>query len=294
MLRRILVHTSCFHLLSCENMKLYRTPSRIVLEDGGLFSPLDERTPWDWLVNHRDLVAYLRSLPAAVEGARRLDDDVLAPVKTQEVWAAGVTYARSRVARMEESKDAGGGSFYDAVYEAERPELFFKAAGWRVCGPGRPVRIRRDARWSVPEPELAVCVNSAGGIVGYTIGNDMSSRDIEGENPLYLPQAKIYDGACALGPALLVTEEPLPPDTAITMAVRRRGATVFDGATTLSQMRRTPGALVEWLYRETTFPAGCVLLTGTGVVPPDDFTLQPGDEVAIEIAPIGRLVNTVA
>jgi 2-dehydro-3-deoxy-D-arabinonate dehydratase len=275
-------------------VKLYRTPRQIVLERDGRLLPMREATPWNWLINQPDLAAYLRSFESPADDVPRVEGPCLAPVDGQEVWAAGVTYARSRTARIEESQDAGGGSFYDAVYTADRPELFFKASPWRVCASGRPVRIRRDARWSVPEPELALCVNAAGRIVGYTIGNDMSSRDIEGENPLYLPQAKIYDGACALGPAVLIREDPLPTSTAIAMTVERQGTTVFEGSTTLSQMRRTPEALVEWLFRETSFPLGCVLLTGTGIVPPDDFTLQVGDEVAIEIAPIGRLVNTVA
>jgi 2-dehydro-3-deoxy-D-arabinonate dehydratase len=179
------------------------------------------------------------------------------------------------------------------VYEAERPELFFKAAPWRVRGPGESIRVRGDARWSVPEPELALVVSPRGTIVGYTIGNDVSSRDIEGENPLYLPQAKVYDGACALGPALLVTERPLGAETAIAMRIVRDGAAAFAGETTLAQMRRTPEELVRWLYCETSFPQGAVLLTGTGIVPPDEFTLRSGDVVRIEIAGIGALENPV-
>jgi 2-dehydro-3-deoxy-D-arabinonate dehydratase len=219
--------------------------------------------------------------------------DVRPPIGTQEVWAAGVTYFRSRTARMEESKDAGGGTFYDRVYEADRPELFFKAAAWRVRGPRAGIRIRRDAKWNVPEPELALCVNSRGEIVGYTIGNDVSSRDIEGENPLYLPQAKVYDGSCALGPGLYVTKDPLPPETRIAIRITRGHDIVFQGETTLAQMRRKPEELVEYLYRETSFPTGAILLTGTGIVPPDDFTLRAGDRVEITIEPIGTLSNTV-
>jgi 2-dehydro-3-deoxy-D-arabinonate dehydratase len=214
-------------------------------------------------------------------------------VASQEVWAAGVTYYRSRTARMEESREAGGGSFYDRVYDAPRPELFFKAAPWRVRGPGEPVRVRRDSRWTVPEPELALVVNALGVVVGYTIANDVSSRDIEGENPLYLPQAKVYDGACALGPAVLVHDGALPADTPIAMRIARDGSATFEGSTTVAQLRRTPAELVGWLYRETSFPHGCVLLTGTGVVPPDDFTLRTGDVVRIEIGPIGVLENVV-
>jgi 2-dehydro-3-deoxy-D-arabinonate dehydratase len=271
-------------------VKLYRTAHGPVLEQDGAFFVLDD--DWDALINTGDFVEDLRA--AAREG-RPTDGarDVLAPVASQEVWAAGVTYYRSRTARMEESRDAGGGSFYDRVYEAERPELFFKAAGWRVCGPGEPLRIRRDSRWNVPEPERALVVNTRGEIIGYTVGNDMSSRDIEGENPLYLPQAKVYDGACALGPGLLVREGPLDPATGIHLHILRGGAAVFEGHTGLDRMRRSQEQLVDYLYRETSFPHGAVLLTGTGIVPPDDFTLQLGDEVQIEIEGIGTLLNPI-
>jgi len=271
-------------------MRLYRLESGVLLERDGMWLTLDEE--WDALLNRDDLAGYLRRVTgqaATADGGPR----VFAPIGSQEVWAAGVTYFRSRTARIEESKPSGGGSFYDAVYSAERPELFFKAAAWRVRGPGDPVCIRRDARWSVPEPELALVINRRGTIAGYTIGNDMSSRDIEGENPLYLPQAKVYDGSCALGPAMLIRERPLPSDTTIALTILRNGATVFQGSTTLQQMRRTPEELVQYLYRETSFPHGAVLLTGTGVVPPDDFTLQPGDAIAITIPPIGTLDNVV-
>jgi 2-dehydro-3-deoxy-D-arabinonate dehydratase len=271
-------------------MRLFRLKTGVLLEREGLRLTVHEA--WDALINHDDLAGYLRRVSGdAHTGA---GEPALPPVASQEVWAAGVTYFRSRTARMEESKPSGGGSFYDAVYQAERPELFFKAAGWRVRGPGETVRIRRDARWNVPEPELALVVNARGTIVGYTIGNDMSSRDIEGENPLYLPQAKVYDGSCALGPAVLVREAPLPPDTAIALTIVRGSAAVFEGSTTLAQMKRTPEELVQYLYRETSFPHGCVLLTGTGVVPPDDFTLQAGDAIAVTIPPIGTLENVVS
>jgi 2-dehydro-3-deoxy-D-arabinonate dehydratase len=218
---------------------------------------------------------------------------LLAPIDAQEVWAAGVTYYRSRTARMAESEVAGGGSFYDRVYSAARPELFFKALAHRVAGPGEKVRIRRDSKWNVPEPELALVISPAGKITGYTIGNDMSSRDIEGENPLYLPQAKVYDRSCALGPAILVSDEPLPSSTGIGLEIRRQGAAVFSDSITLAAMKRRPEELVEYLYRETSFPNGCILLTGTGIVPPDGFTLQSGDEIAISIEGIGTLNNAV-
>ena len=219
----------------------------------------------------------------------------LPPLDAQEVWAAGVTYVRSKDARERESAPTGGARFYDLVYTAERPELFFKAAPRRVVGPGDPVRIRADAHWSVPEPELALVVSPALQVVGYTVGNDMSSRDIEGENPLYLPQAKVYDGSCALGPVVTLAGA-LPPreQVAIRLTITRAGTTVFEGATTLAAMKRSFEELVSWLGRENSFPDGVVLLTGTGVVPPDDFTLASGDEISIEITDIGRLVNRVA
>ncbi len=219
--------------------------------------------------------------------------ELLAPIDRQQVWAAGVTYKRSKVAREHESQSAG--SFYDRVYAAQRPELFFKAAAERVVGPNGRVRIRRDSKWSVPEPELALFVAPDRRIVGYAAGNDMSARDIEGENPLYLPQAKIYDQSCALGPAVtLVAGFPPRDQVQIEMTIERGGKAVFQGRTRLAEMARTPEELVEWLFRENSFPLGVVLLTGTGIVPPDDFALAAGDRVTIEITGIGRLVNTVA
>jgi 2-dehydro-3-deoxy-D-arabinonate dehydratase len=278
---------------------LWRTKEGVIVSDG--MHAVTVANEWDALINRPDLMEYLRSaLPAPNAGPSALATfeqgkpvAVDPPIGTQEVWAAGVTYYRSRTARMEESKDAGGGTFYDRVYEAERPELFFKAAAWRVRGPRAGIRIRRDAKWNVPEPELALCVNARGEIVGYTIGNDVSSRDIEGENPLYLPQAKVYDGSCALGPGLFVTNAPLPPETTIAIRITRGHDVAFEGETTLSQMRRKPEELVEFLYRETSFPAGCILLTGTGIIPPDEFTLQSADLVEITIEPIGTLSNVV-
>jgi 2-dehydro-3-deoxy-D-arabinonate dehydratase len=220
------------------------------------------------------------------------DVQLLAPIDQQEVWAAGVTYKRSREARERES--AGAGQFYEKVYTAERPELFFKATPRRVVGPEAMVRIRRDAKWSVPEPEVALMVSPGKQIVGYTIGNDMSSRDIEGENPLYLPQAKVYNRSCSIGPVVTLAEA-LPPleQVTINMVILRGGQTVFDGQTTLGQMARTFIDLVWWLGRENTFPDGVILLTGTGIVPPDQFTLASGDQIIIVVAGIGRLCNTV-
>lgn len=217
----------------------------------------------------------------------------LAPIDRQEVWAAGVTYKRSKVAREEES--VGAAQFYDKVYTAPRPELFLKATPWRVVGPDGTVRVRADSKWNVPEPELALVISPILKIVGYTIGNDMSSRDIEGENPLYLPQAKIYNGSCAVGPYVtLAGAMPPLPQVEIRLVINRSGKRAFEGSTTLAQMARTPESLVEWLGKETDFPDGAVLLTGTGIVPPDDFSLAPGDEVSITIGGIGTLTNRVA
>jgi 2-dehydro-3-deoxy-D-arabinonate dehydratase len=218
--------------------------------------------------------------------------DLLAPVDRQEVWAAGVTYQRSKLAREEES--AGAARFYDMVYTAPRPELFLKATPERVVHPGKPIRIRGDGKWNVPEPELALVISPHLKIVGYTIGNDVSSRDIEGENPLYLPQAKIYRGSCAVGP--WVTPAAAMPPLAgvnIRLTIRRGNAVAFDGSTTLAKLARTCESLVEWLGKELDFPHGAVLLTGTGIVPPDDFTLQVGDVVDITIDGIGTLSNPV-
>lgn len=274
-------------------MKLYRTNSDILAEHEGKIHAIDS-TSWDDLIVEEDLLTFLtRECQQSRTLAGGVPQDLLPPIANQEVWAAGVTYYRSRDARMEESKSAGGGDFYDRVYHAARPELFFKATAHRVVGPGAKVAIRKDARWSVPEPELALLISPGGKITGYTVGNDMSSRDIEGENPLYLPQAKVYDGSCALGPCVLVADEALPASTEIALQIVRDAGVVFASSTTLKEMKREPQELVEYLYRSTSFPHGCFLLTGTGVVPPDSFTLQHGDEIRITIPAIGTLVNTV-
>jgi 2-dehydro-3-deoxy-D-arabinonate dehydratase len=278
-------------------MKLYRTDSGCVVEDAGAYFRL-ERESWDALTARQDLEGYLKLVlegqPATAESPLTNPKSLLAPIGKQEVWAAGVTYYRSRDARMEESKSAGGGDFYDRVYRAERPELFFKGTAHRVVGHGANVAIRSDASWSVPEPELTLLISPGGKITGYTIGNDMSSRDIEGENPLYLPQAKVYHRSCALGPGILVSSAPLAASTEIRLSIARGGATAFSGATTLASLKREPASLVEYLYRDNSFPDGCFLLTGTGIVPPDAFTLKRGDEIQIAIDGIGTLANTVA
>lgn len=220
------------------------------------------------------------------------ESEVLAPIGTQEVWAAGVTYQRSRNARMSEAEQAGGDVFYDLVYDADRPEIFFKATAHRVVGPGQGVRIRSDSTWDVPEPELTLALSPSGSVIGYTIGNDMSSRSIEGENPLYLPQAKVYDGCAALGPRLVIGALP-PPDTSIRLEIRRGGDVVFDGSTSLNRIKRRFDDLIDHLFRDNSFPSGAFLMTGTGIVPGDDFTLAAGDEVVISIDPVGCLRNHV-
>src|SRR5882762_80782 len=218
------------------------------------------------------------------------DGAIEAPIEGQEVWAAGVTYQRSREARAEESVDADP---YDRVYTAARPELFFKATPDRVRGPGQKVTIRADSSWDVPEPELALVCNSGGEVIGYTIGNDMSSRSIEGENPLYLPQAKVYDGSCSLGPAIALAWDFDPADKTIGLEIRRAGSVLFESETSTVALRRSIPELVAYLHRHQRFKSGCILLTGTGIVPPREFTLEPGDEVIIRIEGIGVLHNKV-
>ncbi len=273
-------------------MKLYRTTNGVFVDKDGSFYLVSE-ADWDELVCSADLNVRVRAATGRNAVTSFDPATVLAPVVNQEVWAAGVTYYRSRNARIEESKTAGGGDFYDRVYTAERPELFFKATGRSVVGPRSAVRTRSDAKWSVPEPELTLLINPTGAIIGYTIGNDMSSRDIEGENPLYLPQAKVYDGSCALGPCILLSAEP-PSQTAIQMEIARQGKTVFTGSTTLAELKREPKDLAKFLFRDNSFPRGVFLMTGTGIVPEDDFTLASGDAIRIRIDGIGTLENYVA
>ena len=273
-------------------MKIYNSTRGLLVEQQGRFHVMN--AGFDGLVRSNDprLLAEesIGSAPVVPPNA----SEFLAPIGSQEVWAAGVTYFRSRSARMEESKDVRGGGFYDRVYSAVRPELFFKATARRVVGPGANVRIRSDARWSVPEPELTLLLNHRGEIIGYTIGNDMSSRDIEGENPLYLPQAKVYNGSCALGPCVMLSDEPLSKTTAIQIQILRDGRSAFDGSTTLAELKRDPKELASWLFRDNSFPDGAYLMTGTGIVPDDEFTLAHGDLIRISIDGIGTLENRVA
>lgn len=279
-------------------MKLFKLPDGIVLQHDNISYLLDY--DWDELINrdalHQYLISILTELPilSNENAAVILNNRLLAPVGTQEVWAAGVTYLRSREARMEESADSGAADLYDKVYAAERPELFFKATPQRVAGHNETVYIRRDSTWNVPEPELALYINSKGSIQGYTIGNDVSSRSIEGENALYLPQAKVFEKCAGLGPCLYVPEQPVPKDTAIKMSIYRSGGAVYNDETSISRMKRSLTELAGFLYRECDFPAGSFLMTGTCLVPPNNFTLQPGDIVSISIDHIGTLVNPVS
>ncbi|HVG15665.1 MAG TPA: fumarylacetoacetate hydrolase family protein [Chitinophagaceae bacterium] len=274
-------------------MKIYRTKRGIVIEnEESFFSVTDQN--WDDFINDDHLFQkaskIIQSLPP---GGSEMIGEVLAPLGSQELWACGVTYLRSKLGRQEESKGAGGGDFYAKVYEAERPEVFFKSTAHRVAGPNEKVRIRKDSTWDVPEPELTLVVTSSGKIIGYTIGNDMSSRSIEGENPLYLPQAKTYDACAAVGPCIYVTGEKLDSATNIHLQINRNGAAAFEGSIGIDQMKRTPEELVSFVFRECSFPYGCLIMTGTGIVPQNDFTLKSGDEIKISIDNIGMLVNEV-
>jgi len=275
-------------------MKIYRTKAGIVIEnEGKFFLAKDEQ--WEQWINDDNILQKARNTIAnGTEGGSELIKELLAPMgSNQELWACGVTYLRSKIGRQEESKEAGGGDFYARVYEAERPEVFFKSTPHRVVGPHQKVRIRKDSSWDVPEPELTLVVASSGKIIGYTIGNDMSSRSIEGENPLYLPQAKTYDACAAVGPCIYITEEPLDKNTTIRLEINRNNKTGFEGSIAISQIKRSFEELVSFVYRECSFPYGCLIMTGTGIVPGNDFTLQSGDEIKISIDGIGTLVNEV-
>jgi 2-dehydro-3-deoxy-D-arabinonate dehydratase len=276
-------------------MKLYKTKQGIAIENENEFYLL-EKEDWDVFVNDDSLFQKMKDkIKNLSPSQNNLIENVLATVgSNQELWACGVTYLRSKIGRQEESKDAGGGDFYARVYEAERPEVFFKATPHRIVGTNSKVRIRKDSTWDVPEPELTLVTSSSGKIIGYTIGNDMSSRSIEGENPLYLPQAKTYDACAAIGPCIYVTEEPLDSNTNIRLQINRNNKTVFEGNIAISQIKRPLEELVSFVFRECSFPHGCLIMTGTGIVPENDFTLKSGDEIKISIDGIGTLVNEVS
>ncbi|MDB5209938.1 MAG: 2-hydroxyhepta-2,4-diene,7-dioate isomerase [Sediminibacterium sp.] len=275
-------------------MRLYKTISGIIIEKDDTLYLLKESN-WDAFINDDDLFGKMERLTKTLTSTGKPFpvNEIKAPLGSQELWACGVTYLRSKVGRQEESKASGGSDFYAKVYEAERPEVFFKSTPHRVVGPGDKVNIRKDSTWDVPEPELTLVASSSGKIVGYTIGNDMSSRSIEGENPLYLPQAKTYDGCAAIGPCIYVPGTPLSSDTQIHLTISRNSNTVFEGTVALNQMKRTPEELVSFVFRECSFPNGCLIMTGTGIVPGSDFTLTSGDEITITIDHIGTLTNIV-
>ncbi|HVV54246.1 MAG TPA: fumarylacetoacetate hydrolase family protein [Mucilaginibacter sp.] len=279
-------------------MKIYKLSDGAIIKHQHASYILE--ADWDDLINRDNLHAYLVSLLPGLsvvnedKAAALIGMRLLPPIGSQEVWAAGVTYLRSREARMEESEASGAADLYDKVYSAERPELFFKSQPHRVAGHSQQVYIRRDSLWSVPEPELTLFINSNGSIQGYTIGNDMSSRSIEGENALYLPQAKIYERSAALGPCLYVPDAPVSADTVIRMTITRNGKEMYLDETSLSRMKRSLDELAGYLFRECDFQTGCFLMTGTCLVPPNDFTLHEGDIVTIHIDHIGVLVNTVS
>ncbi|MFC6102105.1 fumarylacetoacetate hydrolase family protein [Olivibacter domesticus] len=279
-------------------MKLYKTKTENLLQVDHNYHII--AGDWNQLINRQHLHGYLESqlnhaISISEEKAKSLiEESILPPIGSQEVWAAGVTYLRSMEARMEEAKESGGADLYDRVYHAERPELFFKAFPHKVSGHKGAVSIRKDSVWNVPEPELTLFINSYGNIEGYTVGNDMSSRSIEGENALYLPQAKVYDRSAALGPCLYVPVSPLDSNTLIEMDILREGQLMFRDSVAIKRIKRPLTELVAYLYRESTFNDGSFLMTGTCLVPPSDFTLLPGDEILITIEPIGTLRNTVA
>ncbi|MGF7040817.1 fumarylacetoacetate hydrolase family protein [Mucilaginibacter lappiensis] len=276
-------------------MHIFKTNHKVIVKYAGLLYSSPDWS-WDSFINrevlHREVLNDIQSITADSLLAHDLEQ-LCTPIANQEIWASGVTYMRSKDARMEESKDAGGGDFYARVYSAKRPELFFKSSAYRAVGSGGTVRIRKDSEWNVPEPELVLFICSAGTIEGYMIGNDMSSRDIEGENPLYLPQAKSYDGAAAVGPCLYVPATPISPDTEIQIEIWRGDVKVFVDAILISRMKRTHKELAHYLFMEMSFPAGVYLMTGTGIVPPDSFTLNYGDVIHITISNIGTLTNQV-
>ena len=277
-------------------MRIYRVKSGVVIEQNEKLYHVPN-TSWIEFMNDDNLpkkAEYAAAQSSPLPNDNILKNEILPPIEQpQELWACGVTYMRSRAGRQEEQKEKAGGDFYARAYDAERPEIFMKATPRLVVGHGGKVNIRKDSSWDCPEPEITLVVTSSNKIIGYTIGNDMSSRSIEGENPLYLPQGKTYDNCAALGPGVLVTDKPLPKSTVITMVIKRAGKIVYEGNVGWDQMKRTPEELVAFVHRECSFPFGNLVMTGTGIVPSKDFTLNHGDEISITVEPIGTLVNTV-
>ncbi len=281
--------------METSGLKLYKQGAHALLEFQGSFRKSEEN--WDRIINRSGLFKYLCAEAPhwdLVQEPGLNGGKYDPPIGSQEVWAAGVTYLRSKDARMAESEDAAGGSFYDKVYDAARPELFFKSTASKVVGSGGTLLIRRDSHWDVPEPEFTLYVNAKGQIQGYTIGNDVSSRSIEGENPLYLPQAKVYDRSAGLGPCLYVPSTGDKPNASISMTILREDKPVYQDSVSLNMMKRTLQELVEYLFRENSFSQGVYLMTGTGLVPPDDFTLRPQDEVQITMEPVGTLTHVIS
>lgn len=277
-------------------MKIYKKGQTAIIDNGGDYYTLDTDN-WDAFINRDNLYETIKS---ELSEAMTITKDTFlsynyeAPIQNQEIWAAGVTYLRSKEARMDEAKTSGGDVFYNKVYDADRPELFFKATAQRTVGHLEKINIRRDSGWDVPEPELTLFVNSNGDIQGYTIGNDVSSRNIEGENPLYLPQAKVFEKCAAIGPCIYISEKPLSPETEIEIEITRDNTVQYKDKVAIKMMKRSHTELVGYLFRECDFPSGVFLMTGTCLVPADDFTLQVGDEVRITIEPIGTLINCVS
>ena len=278
-------------------MKLYKKENKVLLlHEGKIY--VKEDVNWDELINRKGLYKQLENELSSFNILDNADDIFPqehwdAPIHSQEIWAAGVTYWRSREARMEESQSKEGANFYDLVYTADRPELFFKATSQRTVGHHGTVNIRKDSNWNVPEPELTLFITSQGTIEGYTIGNDVSSRSIEGENPLYLPQAKVYEACASIGPCLYVPEQPISPTAKIEITIERGNEVMYHNSVGIDQMKRSHKELAGYLYRACKFPYGSFLMTGTAMVPDDDFTLRVNDKVIIEIEGIGALVNYV-
>ncbi len=275
-------------------MRVYKKGQTAIVEFESSFYELDVNN-WDRFINRSNLYAFVKNqIATAKVVSKKMLENIDAPIGTQEVWAAGVTYLRSKEARMDEAKASGGDIFYNKVYDADRPELFFKATSHRVVGTGEAINIRKDSDWDVPEPELTLLINSVGEIQGYTIGNDVSSRSIEGANPLYLPQAKVFEKCAGLGPCIYISETPLPAETEIEIEIARGSKVMYYGKVEIGMMKRTHNELVAYLFRECDFPKGVFLMTGTCLVPDDDFTLKLEDKITITISPIGTLTNYVS